>query len=330
VARAVDLEALIGGWRASFEAARIALHAAGTDLPPGDVRSRSQRLVAEQPETVRLLEALARDRSARSSLVRLIVSPWEVRRLLGLPSDIAACVFNVDGVLVGSAAIHAEAWKQTFDELSYRRVEQTGIAIALFSVEVDYPAYIHGKPRAEAVRAFLASRGLSLPDGTRDDPPGWGTVYALASRKAEILLRRLREGDVRAFEGAHLYLALARDAGIRCGVVSGSTNTRSLLDSARLGGLIDDLVDGNTMDVEGLRRKPEPDMLLAVCRHLGVEPQHAAVFGSGMDGVAAGRAGGFELVVAVDQGGDAGALRARGADRVVSDLGEILEAQLTA
>jgi hypothetical protein len=105
-----------------------------------------------------------------------------------------------------------------------------------------------------STRAFgLASRGLILPDGTRDDPPGWGTVYALAGRKAEILLRRLREGDVRAFEGARLYLALARDAGIRCGVVSGSTNTRSLLNSARIGGLIDDLVDGNTMDAEGKR-----------------------------------------------------------------------------
>jgi len=277
---------------------------------------------------VRLLEALAHDRAERSSLVRLVVSPWEVRRLLALPSEVAACVFNVDGVLVGSASIHAEAWKQTFDELDYRRIEETGEAFAVFSVDADYPSFVHGKTRDEAIRTFLASRGLSIPDGGRDDPPGWTTVHALAARKKEILLGRLQAGEVRAFAGARLYLALARDGGIPCGVVSGSTNTRALLDSARLGPLVADLVDGNTMAVEGLQRKPAPDMLLAACRHLGVPPEHAAVFETGPDGVAAGSTAGFPLVVAVDQGGDARALRERGADLVVSDLGELLEKQL--
>jgi beta-phosphoglucomutase-like phosphatase (HAD superfamily) len=329
VADVVDLDALIGAWRASFEAAREALRSAGPDLPPAELRERGQRLAAEQSVTVGLLDALARDHSARRGLVRLVVSPWEVRRLLGLPSDVVACVFNVDGVLVGSAAIHAAAWKQTFDELGYRRVEETGSSIAGFSIEVDYPRHIHGKARAEAVRDFLASRGLSLPDGGRDDPPGWATVQGLANRKQEILLRRLREGDVRAFEGARLYLALLRDAGLKCAVVSGSTNTAMLLGSARLEALVDDLVDGNTMVAEGLERKPAPDMLLSACRHLGVEPARSAVFETGTDGVAAGRSGGFELVIAVDQGGDARALRREGADLVVPDLGELLEEQLT-
>jgi beta-phosphoglucomutase-like phosphatase (HAD superfamily) len=328
VARAADLDTLIERWRASFEAARAALRSAETDLSPAEVRERGQRLTVEQADTVRLLEDLARDRAERSSLVRLVVSPWEVRRLLGLPTDVAACVFNVDGVLVGSAAIHAEAWKQTFDELDYRRIEATGAAFAVFSVEVDYPLYIHGKSRAEAIRVFLASRGLSLPDGSRDDPPGWGTVQALAARKQQILLDHLGSGDVRAFAGARLYLALARDAGIRCGVVSGSTNTRALLDSARLGALVDDLIDGNAMAAERLERKPAPDMLLATCRRLGVESDRAAVFETGVDGVVAARASGSPLVVAVDQGGDARALREHGADLVVSDLGELLERQL--
>lgn len=102
-----------------------------------------------------------------------------------------------------------------------------------------------------------------------------------------------------------------------------------MLDRARLKTLIDECVDGNTMLSEGLRRKPAPDMLLAASR-LGVAPERTAVFGTATDGVAAGRAGGFALVVAVDQGGEADALRAEGADLVVSDLGEILEHQLAA
>ena len=275
-----------------------------------------------------LLDALARDRYSKRALVRLVVSPWEVRRLLGLPSDVAACVFNVDGVLVGSAAIHAEAWRQTFDELYYRRIDREGSSFVPFSVSADYP-HIHGRSRIDGVRYFLASRGLTLSEGERDDPPGTESVHGLANRKKEILLRQLREGDVRAYEGARLYLELAHDAGLRCAVVSGSTTTQLMLDSARLGTLIDDRVDGNTMIAEGLRRKPAPDMLLAACRHLGAEPERTVVFETTRDGVAAGRAGGFELVFAVDQGGDAAELRAEGADLVVSDLGEILEQGLS-
>ena len=111
-------------------------------------------------------------------------------------------------------------------------------------------------------------------------------------------------------------------------VVSGSTNLQLLLDRARLAGLVDDCVDGNTALAEGLRRKPEPDMLLAACRHLDVDPEHAVVFETTPDGVAAGRAAGFELVVAVDRDGRARALQEQGADLVVADLGELLERQL--
>ena len=101
-----------------------------------------------------------------------------------------------------------------------------------------------------------------------------------------------------------------------------------LLDRARLAALIDDCVDGNTVRSENLRRKPAPDMLLAACRHLGVEPARTVVFETTADGVDAGRAGGFETVVAIDRGGEARMLHARGADLVVADLGELLERQL--
>jgi hypothetical protein len=111
--------------------------------------------------------------------------------LLGLPADVAACVFNVDGVLVGSAAIHAEAWRETFDEFISRRVERTGGSFAPFSLHVDYPTHIHGRSRVEAVREFLASRGISLPDGSPDDLPGAETVHGLANRKKRALLRLL-------------------------------------------------------------------------------------------------------------------------------------------
>ena len=324
----VDFDFLIGEWRLAFEAAQGALQAASHDFPGAELATRSQRLAAERSETVSLLDALARERHLKRFLVRLVASPWESKRLLGLPADAVACVFNVDGVLVASAAIHAEAWKETLDRFIARRIVYQGVPFASFSIDVDYPRHIHGRGRAEAIREFLGSRGISLPDGSPDDSPDAETVNGLGNRKNQVLLRRLDERGARAYEGSRLYLELARDAKMRCAAVSGSTNVEALLTGAHLGTLIDEFVDGNTARAEGLRRKPAPDMLLAACRRLGADPEHTVVFETTPDGVVAGRAGGFELVVAVDRGGEATALRDRGADLVIADLGELLERQL--
>jgi beta-phosphoglucomutase-like phosphatase (HAD superfamily) len=324
----VDLDSLIGGWRLAFEAAQGALAAASHDLPPDELRMHAQRLTDERATAVRLLDALARERQMKHFLVRLVATSWESKRLLGVPQDTEACVFNVDGVLVPSATIHAAAWRETFDAFLAGRIDSTGFPYASFSVDVDYPRHVHGRTRMESVREFLASRGIALPDGSPDDPPGTETVAGLANAKNRALRAHLETHAVHAFEGARLYLELAHDARVRCAVVSGSTNTRMLLDRARLDSLIDDCVDGNTMRSESLRRKPAPDMLLAACRHLDVQPERTVVFETTPDGVDAGRAGGFEAVVAVDRDGEARTLRSHGADLVVSDLGELLERQL--
>ena len=326
----VDLDTLIGGWRAAFEAAHSALVAGSHELPADALRDWNHRLSDERAETTRLLEALARDRQARHMLVRLVAAPWEAKRLLGLPAEVAACVFNLDGVLIGSSELHADAWRETFDEFLFRHVDQLGLPFVPFSVRVDYPRHIHARPRLEGVRDFLAGRGITLPEGSADDAPGTETIHGIANRKNEVLLGILARHGVRAFEGARLYLELAHDAGVRCGVVSASANAKTMLEQAHLSSLVDVRVDGATMVSEGLRRKPAADTLLAACRRLGVEPGESAVFETNVDGVDAGRAGGFEVVVGVDQSGERGLLRAHGADFVVSDLGEIIEQRLTA
>jgi HAD superfamily hydrolase (TIGR01509 family) len=325
----LDFDALIGEWRRAFEAARTALEAARHDLPAQEVGMRSRRLGDERAATVSLLDAFARERQTKQFLVRLVATSWESKRLLGVPADAVACVFNVDGVLVPSAAIHAEAWRTTFDEFIARHNERTGEPAASFSVGVDYPRLVHGRTRVGSVHEFLTSRGISLPDGSPEDPPGTPTVNGLANRKNQALLALLAQRGAHAFEGARLYLELMRDAGMRCAVVSGSTTTRILCERARLDALIDEYVDGNAALAERLRRKPAPDMLLAACHRLEVDPGHTVVFETTADGVEAGRAGGFELVVAVDRDTAAPSLRAHGANLVVSDLGALLERQLT-
>jgi beta-phosphoglucomutase-like phosphatase (HAD superfamily) len=325
VAPAVSVDTLRDRWSAAFDAAQSALRAAGLYLPAGELRDRAERLEAERIDAVRLLRELARDQHKGATHLHVAVEPWEARHLLGLPDGVHGCVFNADGVLIGSAALHAAAWAETFDELISRRIERTGGLFAPFNARLDYPAYIHGRPRLEGVHTFLASRGISLPAGDPSDPPGVETVHGLANRKNDALLRSLDRQPLTAFEGSRRYLELAGDAGLRRSVVSASANTEKMLERAGLTHLIDARVDGRAIVDEQLRARPAPDILLAGCRRLELEPRETAVFETTPAGVEAALAGRFAYVVGVDHAGNTKALARRGADLVVSSLAELLD-----
>jgi HAD superfamily hydrolase (TIGR01509 family) len=324
-AEPVSPEALRAHWRLAFDAAHAALRANRLNLPTRELHDHYTRLAAERAPTAQLLQAFARDERTNAPFLHLLHSPGQARRLLGLPSDVAACVFNLDGVLIGSAAVHARAWTETFDEFVTRRVERTGGSFAPFNPRVDYPRHIHGRPRLEGVRGFLASRGIRLPEGEPDDPPGAETVHGLANRKNAALLRLLDTQGLTAFTGAREYLETAHDAGVDCAVVSASANTDTILARAGLASLIDARVDGNTIVIEHLSPRPEPDILNAACDRLGSDPRHTAVFETSTAGIAAARTGGFAFVVGVDRSGEAKTLTDAGADLVVAGLDDILD-----
>jgi HAD superfamily hydrolase (TIGR01509 family) len=329
----VGLDALSAHWRIAFDAAQDALQAAARGATSvrfsGDeMRDRVARLARERAETALLLDEVAIQEHVR--LLHRLAAPRASRRMLGLPSDTLALVFDLDGVLTASAALHSAAWEETFDELLARRAERTGERFAPFipfNRATDYAEHLAGRPRLEGVRTFLASRAITLPEGSPDDPPGAETVHGLANRKNEALRRRLAVQGVAAFEGSRRYIEDAREAGLRCAVVSASANTVAILESAGLASLIEAVIDGNTIPAEGLRAKPEPDTMLAICRHLGVEPAQAAAFETTPAGIAAGRAAGYGLVIGVNRGGP-DTLHPDGADRVVLDLAELLDPAL--
>jgi beta-phosphoglucomutase family hydrolase len=243
---------------------------------------------------------------------------------LGLPGPIAACLFDLDGVLTQTAVVHAAAWKKMFDAFLRTRSEQTGEPFVPFDPGRDYDEYIDGKLRYDGVRSFLASRGVELPEGEPSDPPDATTVHGLGNRKNELVLALIRESGIDVYEGSVRYVHAVRDAGLRRAVVSASANTQEVLEAARIADLFEVRIDGVVAADEHLRGKPEPDTFLAAAKALGVDVARAAVFEDALAGVAAGRAGGFGLVVGVDRVGQAGALREHGADVVVSDLAELL------
>ena len=162
--------------------------------------------------------------------------------MLGLPSNVGACLFDLDGVLTQTAKVHAAAWKQMFDDYLRRRAEQGGEKFVPFDEVSDYDEYVDGKPRYDGVRSFLESRHIDLPQGTPDDPPGAETIDGLGNRKNEIVLKMIRDDGVEAYEGSVRYAKAAVQAGLHRVVVSSSTNCRDVLTHA---GIID-LFEGLT------------------------------------------------------------------------------------
>ena len=238
---------------------------------------------------------------------------------LGLPASIRVCLFDLDGVLTRTATVHFAAWKRTFDDFLHRfEPGQPEFG------QLDYNRYVDGKHRADGVRGFLASRGITLPEGGPDDPPDAATVTAIATRKNEMVLRELDEHGVEIYPGSVDYLRAVKAAGLATAVVTASANGEKVIAAGGFADLIDVRIDGVVAAREGLRGKPEPDTFLAGARALGVEPAAAVVYEDAISGVEAGRAGGFGYVVGVDRVGQADALAAAGADVVVQDLAELM------
>jgi beta-phosphoglucomutase family hydrolase len=250
----------------------------------------------------------------------------EVTRL-GLPETIRACLFDLDGVLTETATLHAAAWKLAFDEFLTGWSERTGESFVSFDSHTDYLSYVDGKMRADGVRAFLASRGITLPEGSPNDPPTAETVQGLAARKQELVMELMKRKGVKAFEKSRRYVEEVAGAGLRRAVVSASANTEAVLAITGLAPLFEVIVDGRVAAREGLRGKPFPDTFLHAARLLDVKPAEAAVFEDALAGVRAGRRGHFGFVVGVDRTGQADDLRCEGADIVVKDLTELLDRQ---
>ncbi|WP_024286060.1 beta-phosphoglucomutase family hydrolase [Cellulomonas sp. KRMCY2] len=227
-------------------------------------------------------------------------------------------LFDLDGVLTPTAEVHMRAWHQVFSTYLAAR----GVLPAYSGA--DYFAHIDGKPRYDGVRAVLASRGIVLPEGEPADAPGTGTVCGLGNTKQEVLDRLLAQEGVTAYPGSVALLDELAQRAVAVAVVSSSRNTRAVLRAARLADRFVVVVDGELAHDEGLLGKPSAETFLRAAELLGVPVDRAVVIEDAVAGVAAGRAGGFGLVVGVDRGAGAQVLLQAGADVVVEDLAELV------
>lgn len=234
-----------------------------------------------------------------------------------------AVIFDLDGVITHTAALHSSAWKQMFDEFLAEHQEQTNTPFREFTHQEDYLPYVDGKPRYKGVASFLESRGIDLPYGDPDDPPTRKTICGLGNRKNHIFNQKLSEGHVDVYETTVRFMHELIDADIKIGVASSSKNAETVLDVAELSHLIETRVDGVVSAEIGLKGKPEPDIFTTACDNLNVYHDRAVIVEDAISGVQAGWNGNFGLVIGVAREGNELELKLNGADIVVGDIREI-------
>lgn len=238
-------------------------------------------------------------------------------------ADIRAIILDLDGVITRTAAVHARAWKQMFDQFLAGWDPRRGENHRPFQVDEDYTAYVDGKPRYDGVRSFLDSRGIHLPEGAPTDAPAAETVCGLGNRKNQLFLQIIARDGVQVYEHAIEQIDRWRNEGMKLAVVTSSRNGAHILQAAGLLERFDVRLDGTDISKLGLRGKPEPDMFVEAARRLNVIPAQAMVLEDSLAGVQAGRNGGFRLVVGVARNRPHQDLLDAGADLVVNDVREL-------
>ncbi len=226
------------------------------------------------------------------------------------PSDghFAAVIFD-EAVVTDSADLHAAAWREVF-EYALPLIAGTD-DVAPFRNE-DYYTHIDGRSAEEAVRTFLASRGLRLPVGHAEDPPETLTIQGLLNRKQYMSAAFLSAHGVVPYPSTVALLRQLRSAGIATAVVSPSRDVDTLLAASGTACMFSTAL--------GLSGEPEADAFREAARRLSVPPRDAVVIGVSEASVRAAKAGGFGRVIAVDRGGNRRRLSRAEADVVVSDL----------
>jgi beta-phosphoglucomutase-like phosphatase (HAD superfamily) len=231
-----------------------------------------------------------------------------------LGDDIAAIIFGVDGVVIDSARVAAGAWKSVLDAFLRSHAITQETEFTPFEVRDDYLQHVHGKPRIDGVRDFLASREITL---LYDDLRG------LAGREEELFLTEVRRHGIAPYPSTVRLVRAVRRRGIRTAAVSVEWYAAELLNRAGVTEMFDVRLDGLDAPGTGMPAHPEPGLLLEAALRLRTPPARTAVVEQSLAGVSAGRHGAFGLVVGVDRTGQAAALRDHDADVVINDLSQM-------
>ncbi|UPK72517.1 beta-phosphoglucomutase [Chitinophaga filiformis] len=184
---------------------------------------------------------------------------------------IAACIFDLDGVIVDTAVYHFKAWKRLANELG-------------FNFTAAQNEKLKGVSRVRSLELILEWGGIQKSAAEQQE---------LATRKNEWyvdMVHHMTPEEI--LPGAKELLESLRAAGIKTALGSASKNARVILEKVDILSLFDVVVDGNMVAAS----KPDPEVFLKGAEALGVAPERCVVFEDAIAGVEAGKAGGMKVV----------------------------------
>ncbi len=211
------------------------------------------------------------------------------------PSRPKAALCDLDGTLLDSNALHAEAWQKAFEH---------------FGIETDFDEVLHqiGKGGDHLIPVFV-------PEPERERLTKPLEEYRKNLFEAEYLPR------VKAFPGARELLLKMKSAGIRIAIAS-SANKNDLKKFKEIAS-ITDLVNEETSADDADSSKPAPDIFQATLERLALPANEVLALGdTPWDIQAAGKAG-IKTVAVTSGGWSEQELREAGAIEVYRDAEEL-------
>ncbi|APW37040.1 beta-phosphoglucomutase [Rhodoferax koreense] len=200
-----------------------------------------------------------------------------------------AFIFDLDGVITDTAALHLAAWHE--------------LALALgLPFNNAMGERLKGVSRMESLELILGARAGQYSNEQK---------MRLADRKNAAyvrLLARITSADL--LPGAVEALKAVRASGLGLALASASKNALAVLDRLQITGLFDHVVDANQVR----HGKPDPEIFLRAAQALGVAPGRCVGVEDAVAGVQAIRSAGM---FAVGVGSRSVLFEA---DRVIPDL----------
>lgn len=176
-------------------------------------------------------------------------------------------IFDLDGTLINSSPLHAQAFTE---------------ACAPLGIAVDY-ATIAGMTTETAVDQLADAAGVSLMPEARQ---------ALIARKRHRALT-LIETELEAMPGAPLFLQKTGSRWQRALCTSASrANADAALRRTGMGACFDWIITANDV-VHG---KPDPEIFRLALNRAGIPAEHALVFEDAPSGLAAAAAAGIDVI----------------------------------
>jgi beta-phosphoglucomutase len=174
----------------------------------------------------------------------------------------AACIFDLDGVIVDTARYHFLAWKRLTDQLGIHFTEEDN-------------------ERLKGV-SRMASLEIILGIGNRKADERQKQEYATLKNSWYIdYISKMTPDEV--LPGCISFIRELRNANIRVAIGSASKNTPMILERVGIRELFDAIADGNNVT----EAKPNPEVFIKAAEMVGIKPGKCVVFEDAVAGVQA-------------------------------------------